>query len=69
MKKQIKIAVIEDDENLRFLVSHRLNNEGYQVVETADGGQAESLILSEQADIVLLGLMFVKTCVRAALIT
>ncbi len=57
MKKQIKIAVIEDDENLRFLVSHRLNNEGYQVIETADGGQAESLILSEQADIVLLDWM------------
>ncbi|MEY5069823.1 MAG: hypothetical protein RLZ47_1685, partial [Bacteroidota bacterium] len=57
MKKQIKIAVIEDDENLRFLVSHRLKNEGYQVIETADGGQAESLILSEQTDIVLLDWM------------
>lgn len=57
MNKQIKIAIIEDDENLRFLVSHRLNNEGYQLIETADGAQAEALILSEHPDIVLLDWM------------
>jgi two-component system response regulator MtrA len=32
MGKEIKIAVVEDDENLRFLVAHRLQTEGYKVV-------------------------------------
>lgn len=57
MKKDIKIAIIEDDENLRFLVSHRLKNEGYSVSETGDGDDAERLILEEQPDIVLLDWM------------
>lgn len=57
MQKDIKIAVIEDDENLRFLVAKRLSNEGYQVMESADGLEAEQLILQEQPDIVLLDWM------------
>lgn len=57
MNKEIKIAVVEDDENLRFLVSHRLRNEGYVVCESANGDDAAELILSEQPDIVLLDWM------------
>ena len=57
MQKEIKIAVIEDDENLRFLVVHRLQTEGYKVLEAADGLAAEDLILSEKPDIVLLDWM------------
>lgn len=57
MNKEIKIAVVEDDENLRFLVSHRLRNEGYAVYESANGDDAAELILSEQPDIVLLDWM------------
>lgn len=57
MQKDIKIAVIEDDENLRFLVAKRLSNEGYQVREAADGLTAEQVILQEQPDIVLLDWM------------
>ena len=57
MQKDIKIAIIEDDENLRFLVSHRLETEGYKVVECSDGNLAEELILTEQPDIVLLDWM------------
>lgn len=57
MQKKIKIALIEDDENLRFLVSHRLTEEGYQLLEAADGLVAEALILAEQPDIVLLDWM------------
>ena len=41
MNKQIKIAVIEDDENLRFLVVHRLAAEGYTVLEAGDGDAGE----------------------------
>ena len=57
MQKEIKIAVIEDDENLRFLVVHRLQTEGYKVLEAADGLAAEELILAEKPDIVLLDWM------------
>lgn len=57
MQKEIKIAVIEDDENLRFLVIHRLKTEGYNVIEASDGVVAEELIMTEQPDIVLLDWM------------
>ena len=57
MQKDIKVAVVEDDENLRFLVVHRLETEGYKVVEAADGRAAEDLILNEKPDIVLLDWM------------
>ena len=57
MQKEIKIAVIEDDENLRFLVVHRLQTEGYKVVEAADGQLAEEMIMNEKPDIVLMDWM------------
>lgn len=56
-KKKIKIAVIEDDNNLRFLVGQRLKSEGYDVIEAADGVLAAELIIDEQPDIVLLDWM------------
>jgi len=57
MNKEIKIALVEDDENLRFLVAERLELEGYKVLEAADGDQAEKMILEEMPDIVLLDWM------------
>ncbi len=61
MQKEIKVAIIEDDENLRFLVHHRLEKEGYKIIETGDGNQAINLILTEQPDIVLLDWMLPGT--------
>ncbi len=57
MNKEIKIALVEDDENLRFLVSERLQSEGYKVLEAANGDDAEKIILSELPEIVLLDWM------------
>lgn len=57
MNKEIKIALVEDDENLRFLVAERLQSEGYKVFEAANGDEAEQMILAEQPDIVLLDWM------------
>ncbi|MFM6954493.1 MAG: response regulator transcription factor [Sphingobacteriaceae bacterium] len=57
MQKKITIALVEDDDNLRFLVSHRLKVEGYEVLEAADGKQGEAMITSCQPDIVLLDWM------------
>ncbi|HEY9533897.1 MAG TPA: response regulator transcription factor [Mucilaginibacter sp.] len=57
MNKEIKIALVEDDENLRFLVAERLESEGYKVLEAGNGDEAEAMILAEQPDIVLLDWM------------
>jgi two-component system alkaline phosphatase synthesis response regulator PhoP len=57
MSKGIKILIVEDDENLRFLVVHRLKAEGYDVSEIGDGLAAEKMIMAEQPDIVLLDWM------------
>jgi DNA-binding response OmpR family regulator len=57
MKRNTKIALIEDDENLRFLIAHRLNNDGFDVIQTGNGALAEDLIYSGNPDIVLLDWM------------
>ncbi|GGH15846.1 response regulator transcription factor [Sphingobacterium alkalisoli] len=57
MDRDITVAVIEDDENLRFLVSHRLQTENYYVIQSGNGLEAEKMILEEQPDIVLLDWM------------
>lgn len=57
MNKEIKIALVEDDENLRFLVAERLQSEGYKVLEASNGDDAETMIMSENPDIVLLDWM------------
>src|ERR1700688_2951537 len=57
MNEEIKIALVEDDENLRFLVAERLQSEGYKVLEASNGDDAESIILRETPHIVLLDWM------------
>lgn len=57
MSKGIKILIVEDDENLRFLVVHRLKSEGYEVLENGDGEHAVKTILEQKPDIVLLDWM------------
>lgn len=57
MYKNVTIAVIEDDENLRFLVAHRLESENFQVVQTGNGDDAVPLVLEQKPDIVLLDWM------------
>jgi two-component system alkaline phosphatase synthesis response regulator PhoP len=57
MNTEIKIALVEDDENLRFLVAERLETEGYKVLEAANGTDAERIILENLPDIVLLDWM------------
>ncbi|QEC51278.1 winged helix family two component transcriptional regulator [Anseongella ginsenosidimutans] len=56
-RNQIKVAIVEDDENLRFLVANRLQKEGYTVLEADNGNDAETLILAEQPHLVLLDWM------------
>lgn len=57
MSKGIKILIVEDDENLRFLVVHRLKAENYVVLEESEGSSAVETIMTEKPDIVLLDWM------------
>lgn len=57
MSKGIKILIVEDDENLRFLVVHRLQAEGYEVLENGDGANAIDQIMTAKPDVVLLDWM------------
>ncbi|WP_410219828.1 response regulator transcription factor [Pedobacter sp.] len=57
MSKEIKILVVEDDDNLRFLVGQRLKSEGYRVSEANEGNKGLEMINTEKPDIVLLDWM------------
>ncbi|WP_028297504.1 response regulator transcription factor [Olivibacter sitiensis] len=61
MQKQVKILIVEDDENLRFLIGDRLQSEGYEVIETGNGDEAEKIILEQKPYIVLLDWMLPGT--------
>lgn len=51
------VLTVEDDDNLRFLVVHRLVAEGYEVLEASNGELAEQMIMEHNPDIVLLDWM------------
>jgi DNA-binding response OmpR family regulator len=52
-----KIAIVEDEADIREVMAHNLKREGYRVLECGDGGQALDLIRRESPAIVLLDLM------------
>ena len=52
-----KILVIEDDRFLRELISRKLRNEGYNVIEAIDGEEGLRKIKEEKPDLVLLDLI------------
>jgi len=54
----IKILVADDEERIRKLIGDFLTNEGYEVIEACDGGQALNIALGQQKpDIVILDVM------------
>ncbi len=52
-----KILIIEDDKFLRELISRKLENEGYSIVEAVDGEEGIKKIRDEPPDLVLLDLI------------
>ena len=52
-----KILVIEDDQDIRLLLSETLADIGYQVAEAADGGMGLRKAVDEDPDIILLDVM------------
>lgn len=55
---QSKIAVVEDEKDIRELLFEELSKQGYQVITAADGWQAEELFKKEKKlNLVILDLM------------
>lgn len=52
-----KILVADDDSNIRELVCLFLRNEGFEMVEAADGKEALDVFASERPDLVVLDIM------------
>lgn len=66
MNKQ-HLLVVDDDKNIRTLISHTLESEGYQVTEAQDGMEAVELASKMSFDAVLLDLQMPRMNGREAL--
>ncbi len=56
-RDQIRILVVDDDDNVRFLVSAYLEREGYLVASAADGAEALRQFAAFQPEVLILDLM------------
>lgn len=52
-----KILIVEDDKFLRELITRKLDNEGYMVVEAVDGEEGLKKASEEKPDLILLDLI------------
>lgn len=57
MPPQPKVVVVEDNHDLRFLYTFKLENEGFQVRAAGDGEKGLMLIQEFRPDIILLDLL------------
>ena len=51
------ILVVEDDQDIRFLLSETVSDLGYEVLEAVDGGAGFRRALEEHPDVILLDVM------------
>jgi len=51
------VLVVEDEDDIRELISYNLLKEGYQVVDVASGEEALQVLNQREADLILLDLM------------
>jgi len=56
-KEMHKILIIEDEANIRELISYNLINNNYKVLEAEDGLQGLEMSIREKPDLILLDLM------------
>lgn len=54
------IAVVDDEEKIRNMITSYLHNEGFETVEAVDGEMAVELLESSEIDLVLLDVMMPK---------
>ncbi len=52
-----KVIIIDDDENLRFVLSDKLKMSGFEVIEAKDGEEGLEQCLKHHPDIFLLDIM------------
>lgn len=52
-----KLLVVDDDPHIRELVRVFLQNEGFDILEAADGQEAMAIMETDQADLVILDIM------------
>jgi len=55
-----KILIIEDEEDIRQLLSFRLQKEGYEVIEACDGMEGLERVRTQLPDLVVLDLKLPK---------
>lgn len=60
MAKEIKILLSEDNDDIRKILSMRLEVAGYKVMQARDGEETMETIKKEKPDIVILDLMMPK---------
>lgn len=52
-----KILIIEDDQEIMSLLSQKISDAGYQVIEARDGEEGLKLLRSNEPDLVLLDII------------
>ena len=57
MYENKKILVVEDEVNIRNVISMYLKKEGFEVLETGDGIEAITLIEKEKPNLIILDIM------------
>ena len=57
---QEKILVVEDEENIRQNIADYFTDQGYAVLEAADGEQALDVFEAQKPDLIILDLMLPK---------
>lgn len=51
------ILIVDDDRDVREILTLYLENEGYQVISALDGGQAVTCALTAKPDLIILDMM------------
>ncbi len=57
MTRAATILIVEDDENLRLVLTDNLEDEGYRVLATSLGGEAGAIVGGGDVDLVILDIM------------
>ncbi len=52
-----KILVVDDEVNIRELISYNLGQEGYEVLKASEGREAEQIVAEKEVDLIILDLM------------
>jgi len=63
-----RILIVDDDEDIREVLTLYLQREGYQVIAAEDGRQAVSAALAANPDLIILDMMSVMDDIAGLLI-